>query len=68
MAQQKEMLLGIWTNMAKMIMAKTNLSLEDQNKYIEDTLVFDEILGRLVKTSEEWSKYVEMYNPMKVSK
>ena len=39
MAQQKEMLLGIWTNMAKMIMAKTNLSLEDQNKYIEDTLV-----------------------------
>ena len=44
MAQQKEMLLGIWTNMAKMIMAKTNLSLEDQNKYIEDMMGYDEDL------------------------
>ncbi len=64
MAQQKEMILGIWTNMAKMIIAKTDLSEEEQNKYIEDTLAFDAILGSLVKTSEEWSEYVKMYNPM----
>ena len=57
MMQQKEMILGIWTNMAKMIMAKTELSPEDQNQYIEDTLAFDRLLGSLVKTSEEWSKY-----------
>lgn len=68
MMQQKEMILEIWTNMAKMIMAKTELSPEDQNQYIEDTLAFDRLLGSLVKTSEEWSEYVEIYHPMKVSK
>ena len=68
MAQQKEMILGIWTNVAKMILAKSNLSEEDQAKYLEDTLAFDAILGGLVKTQEEWSEYVKMYNPMKSSK
>ena len=68
MEAQKEMILGIWTNIAKMIMAKTPLSAEVQEKYIEDTLKFDAVLGSLVKTSEEWSEYVEMYNPMKTSK
>ncbi len=68
MAQQKEMILGIWTNIAKMIMAKTPLPAETQEKYIEDTLKFDAVLGSLVKTNEEWSEYVEMYNPMKTSK
>lgn len=68
MAQQKEMILGIWANMAKMILAKTNLDLEQQNKYLEDTLAFDAILGGLVKTSEEWSEYVKMYNPMSVGR
>ncbi|MBQ5834285.1 MAG: M13 family peptidase, partial [Clostridia bacterium] len=64
MAAQKEQILGIWTNVAKMVMAKTDLSAEDQEKYVLDALAFDEILGGLVKTQEEWSKYVEMYNPM----
>lgn len=68
MAQQKEMILGIWTNIAKMIIAKTNLSPDAQTKYIEDTLAFDEVLGGLVKTSEEWSEYVKIYNPMSTSK
>ncbi|MBQ7912117.1 MAG: M13 family peptidase [Clostridia bacterium] len=60
---QKTQLLGIWTNVAKMVMAKTDLAPEAQAKYVEDTLAFDAILGGLVKTREEWSKYVEMYNP-----
>ena len=68
MAQQKEMILGIWTNVAKMILAKTDLTPEDQAKYLEDTLKFDAVLGGLVKTSEEWSEYIKAYNPMKVSK
>ena len=66
MSQQKEMILGIWTNVAKAIIAKTDLTLEQQNKYIEDTLAFDAILGSIVKTSEEWSEYVKMYNPMSI--
>ena len=64
MAQQKEMILGIWSNMTKMILAKTDLSVEDQEKYLTDTLAFDAILGNLVKTSEEWSEYIKMYNPV----
>ena len=66
MAAQKEMILGIWTNIAKMIMAKSDLTPEDQEKYILDTLAFDAILGGLVKTNEEWSEYVAMYNPMNI--
>ena len=68
MAAQKEQILGIWTNVAKAVMAKTNLSAEDQDKYVSDALAFDAILGGLVKTREEWSRYVEMYNPMDTDK
>ena len=66
MAQQKEMIMGIWVNVARMILAKSNLTPEEQNQYLEDTLAFDSVLGSLVKTSEEWSEYVNMYNPMNV--
>ena len=68
MAAQKAQLLGIWMNVAKAVMAKTDLAPEDQEKYVTDALAFDEILGGLVKTSEEWSRYVEMYNPMDTDK
>ena len=64
MAAQKEQLLGIWTNVAKAVMAKTELSAENQETYVNDALAFDAIIGGLAKTSEEWSRYVEMYNPM----
>ena len=64
MAAQKAQILGIWTNVAKAVMTKTDLSPEEQEQYVNDALAFDEILGGLVKTREEWSKYVEMYNPM----
>ena len=68
MAAQKEQILGIWTSVATTLMAHTDLSAEDQQKYVADTLAFDEILGGLVKTQEEWSKYIEMYNPMGVDR
>ena len=68
MAAQKEQILGIWTNVAKAVMANTDLSLEKREKFVIDALAFDEILGGLVKTSEEWSKYIEMYNPMDACK
>ena len=68
MEQQKQMILGIWTNVATMVLSKTDLTTEEQAKYLEDTLKFDELLGNLVKTSEEWSEYVKIYNPAKLSK
>ena len=64
MAAQKEQILGLWAGMAQAVMAKTDLSPEEQAVYVQDTLAFDEILGSLVKSNEEWSRYVEMYNPM----
>ena len=67
MAQQKQMILGLWVNSAQAILAKSDLSSEEQAKYLQDTLVFDEMLGNLVKTSEEWSEYVNMYNPMNIN-
>ena len=67
-AQQKEMLIGMWTNMAKAVLAKTKLTAEEQEKYLSDTLAFDEILAGLVKSREEWSEYVKAYNPMKTGK
>lgn len=64
MAQQKAQLIALWTSVAKMVIAKTDLSAELQEKYICDAIAFDEILSEFVKTREEWSRYVEMYNPM----
>ena len=63
-AQQKEQLIAIWANVAKLVMGKTDLTPEAQEQYVADTLAFDEIVAGLAKTNEEWSKYVEMYNPM----
>ena len=64
MAETKAQLIGIWTGVAKALMAKTDLSAEEQEQYVSDTLAFDEIIGSLAKTSEEWANYIEMYNPM----
>ena len=68
MEKQREALLGMWSGMAKAVLAKAGLSEADQDKYIADTLAFDALLGKYVKTSEEWSDYVGMYNPVKTSK
>ena len=64
MAAQKEQIIGIWTGVAKAVMANTDLSPEAQEQYVNDALAFDEIIAALAKTREEWSRYVEMYNPM----
>ena len=67
MEAQKQQILGLFANVATMLLTKTDLSAEDQAKYLADTLAFDEILAKFVKSQEEWSRYVEMYNPMEQS-
>ncbi|MBQ7378501.1 MAG: M13 family metallopeptidase [Clostridia bacterium] len=64
MAAQKEQIIGIWTGVAKAVMAQTDLAPEAQEQYVADALAFDEIIAGLAKSREEWSRYVEMYNPM----
>ena len=63
MEQQKAALLGVWSQMAKAVLVKTRLSEEEQNLYIEGTLKFDALIAAYVKSSEEWSEYVKVYNP-----
>ncbi|MCQ2430708.1 MAG: M13 family metallopeptidase [Clostridia bacterium] len=65
MAQQKEAMLGMWSNMVRALMSHTRLSAEEKEQYVKDALAFDERLAKLVKSSEEWSEYPKMYNPMK---
>ena len=67
MAAQKEQILGIWTGVAKSVLAQTDLSPEAQEQYVADALAFDAIIAGLAKSREEWSRYVEMYNPMDTS-
>ena len=64
MAEQKNALLGVWQQMVRALLGKTRLSAEEQETYLGDALRFDEILAGLVKSSEEWSEYTKMYNPI----
>lgn len=66
MEQQKNALLGVWQGMAAQLLQFTDLTAEQQAQYLKDTLEFDAIIATLVKSSEEWSDYPAMYNPMSV--
>lgn len=66
MEQTKNALLGVWQGMAAQLLQLTDLTAEQQAQYIADTLAFDAIIATLVKSSEEWSDYPAMYNPMSV--
>ena len=66
MEQQKNALLGVWQGMVAQLLKFTDLSEEQQATYIQDALAFDAIIATLVKSSEEWSDYPAIYNPMSV--
>ena len=52
MAAQKAQIIGIWTNVAKAVMAQTDLAPEQQEQYVNDALLFDEIIGSLAKPAK----------------
>jgi len=66
--QQRDMLLNMWSGSAKQILAIAGHSEEEIEGLIRDTLAFDALVAKYVKTSEEWSEYVKMYNPMKTGR
>lgn len=66
MEQTKNALLGVWQGMVAQLLQLTDLTVEQQSQYIADALEFDAIIASLVKSSEEWSDYPAMYNPMSV--
>ena len=68
MAAQRKALTKAWSDMAKAVLAKTSLAKKKQGQYIKDALAFDELVAAYVKSSEEWSEYTKMYNPMPLTK
>ena len=66
--QQRDMLLNLWSNCAKPVLAIAGHSEEEIDSLLKDTLAFDALVAKFVKTSEEWSEYTKMYNPMKTGR
>ena len=66
--QQKEQLLDLWSGFAKQILAQAGHSEEETALLLRDTLAFDALVARFVKTREEWSEYTKIYNPMKTGR
>ena len=66
--QQRDQLLDLWSGFARQILAKAGHDDEETDLLIRDTLAFDALVAKFVKTREEWSEYVKMYNPMKIGR
>ncbi|MBR6683993.1 MAG: hypothetical protein IKL38_06595, partial [Firmicutes bacterium] len=63
--EQRDALLNLWSGFAKQVLAIAGYSEEECDQLLKDTLAFDALIAKYVKTSEEWSEYTKMYNPMK---
>ena len=63
--EQRDQLLQVWSGFAKQILAKAGHGDEETEQLLRETLAFDALVAKYVKTKEEWSEYVKMYNPMK---
>ena len=66
--QQRDQLLGLWSNFAKQVLLLAGHSEEECDSLLKDTLAFDALIAKFVKTREEWSEYTKMYNPMKTGR
>ena len=66
--QQRDMLLNLWSGFAKQVLAIAGHSEEETDLLLKDTLAFDALVAKYVKSQEEWSEYTKMYNPMKVGR
>lgn len=60
----KEKLLALWSEMVRKLLRFTDLSSEDQERYLQDALAFDALVAKKVKSQLEWANYVDNYNPM----
>ncbi|MBO4541249.1 MAG: M13 family metallopeptidase, partial [Bacilli bacterium] len=59
-------LLGVYSQMAKALLALTPLSPEEQSQVLEGALRYDAGLAKIEKTRQEWSEYTKCYNPYSV--
>ena len=63
---QGQALLNVYSDMAKKLLAYTNLSIMEQEQYLKDALVFDSLVAKEVKSNVEWADYVKNNNPMSI--
>jgi putative endopeptidase len=66
--QQRDSMLQLWSGFAKQVLAIAGHSQEECDRLVAETLAFDALVAKYVKTSEEWSEYTKMYNPMRVGR
>ena len=66
--QQRDQLLALWSNFAKQVLVIAGHNEEACDALLKDTLAFDALVAKFVKSNEEWSEYVKMYNPMKTGR
>ena len=66
--EQRDKLLALWGGFARQILDKAGHSGEEIDALMADTLAFDALVAKFVKTKEEWSEYVKMYNPMRTGR
>ena len=66
--QQRDALLNMWSGFAKQVLIHAGHSEEETELLIKDTLAFDALVAKYVKSQEEWSEYTKMYNPMKTGR
>lgn len=57
-------LLDVYADMARKLLSFTNLSKEEQELFLSDTIAFDALISKKVKSQLEWADYVNNYNPM----
>ena len=66
--QQRDQLLAMWSGFAKQVLTIAGHTDEAADLLLKDTLAYDAMIAKYVKTNEEWSEYVKMYNPMKTGR
>ena len=66
--QQRDQLLALWSGFTRQILAHAGHEEDEIDLLIRDTLAFDALVAKFVKTREEWSEYVKMYNPMRTGR
>ena len=59
-------LLGVYKDMAEKILKFSPLSEDEQKTFLEDTLAYDALIAKKVKSQLEWSEYYKNHNPMDV--
>ena len=58
------MLLNVFATTAEQALGFLPLSEEERKQYVKDTLAFDALVAKSVKSQLEWAEYVKNHNPM----